>query len=110
VRRLIGLIVLALGLGRGQSGHAPAHESNPCAIETAEIDMLNKRVGELVRQIDQLNTRAVILHMQIAQKDEQLGFYMACAYAGIVPNGECEVDVNTLTVGRKIVPKKEGGK
>jgi len=72
--------------------------------------MLLKRIGELTRQVDELNMRAVILRMQIAQKDEQLGFYMACAYAGIVPDGACEVDVNSLTVNRKkAAPKADEG-
>jgi len=68
--------------------------------------MLLKRIADLSKQVDELNMRAVILRMQIAQKEEQLGFYMACAYAGIVPDGSCEVNVDSLTVTRKKVEEK----
>ena len=69
-------------------------------VQNPDSAMLLKRIAELTKQVDQLNMRAVMLRMQIAQKDEQLGFYMACAYAGIIPDGGCEVDAVGLTVTR----------
>ena len=74
--------------------------------QDSDSAMLLKRIADLSKQVDELNMRAVILRMQIAQKEEQLGFYMACAYAGIVPDGSCEVNVDSLTVTRKKVEEK----
>jgi hypothetical protein len=72
-----------------------------CPASDAESAMLLKRITELSHQIDQMNMRAALLRLQIAQKEQQVDFYMACAYAGIIPDGACEVNVEALTVTRK---------
>lgn len=74
---------------------------------TAEIAMLQKQLAELTKQVNQMNQKAAILRMQLAQKDELIGFYMACAYAGIVPDGSCDVNIEGLSVSRKTQEDKQ---
>lgn len=79
-------------------------DDNTCPSDkslTDEIVMLKKQFDVMRAGVTQRDQQITVLKLMVSQKDAQIQFYMACAGAGLLPDGTCNVDFSNLTVTKK---------